>query len=551
MMNSVDKKPNWTNSLKWIGPIFIVSLIYILDYRYFVSPPLRSDDWEWLVYSYIFAPLKVVDLTNRRPFISTLFSLLTPIFGLRIQWYYVVNWLIIFVMGVVIYQIVVKVFPKHSWLALPIALIFLIYPVNYARTWLVIVMNALALLLALLVILLMIEYSKTGRGWLIIVGHILLVISLGMYEVGFGIVLLTTFFLCCSGKIPKQRRVIIGTLFLTCIAFLVFRTFIQPKVLGIHDFYLDSVSLSVPAIFQRYIQGLFIFLFNWIGPFLFGFGDKKYWAFVGICAVLLVVFLILLPRIIKSAKENPVFLYNERMHQIRSLLEMALLGAGLWVAGYIPMIALWQPIFYGDGSRVNMGAVPGAALFAVAASASLITLLAKKKEVIYRILIIMLIPMLLLGMVFQVHSQEVRFQVWEVYKGFWRALFDVVPGFEEGTKVVIVIPGYDELGPFEMLPFRGDWEAQSALRVLYNDQSLFAEYYYADIPEHADNWFPASGEDFSRFVFIFFDPEASQVRVIEDPRGVFNFPGNFDGYDPYGRVIEYELSMGEYRWLVE
>lgn len=540
-----------TRALKWIAPIFLVSLVYILDPRYFTSPPLRSDDWDWLVHSYVFNPLKVVNLADRRPFISTPLALLTPIFGLNIQWYYVVNWLVIFACGLVFYQIVKRVFPHYAWLALPSALIFLIYPVNYARTWLIVINNSLALLLALIVILLMQMYAQSGKAWPLLVGNVLFLISLGMYEIGFGIVMLAALLFCCFGReLPKRRRILIGTFLLTGIGFFVWRTFIQPNILEIQDFYLDSVNLSVSILFERYVQGAFIFLFNWVGPLLFGFGDRKYWVFVGIGAVLLIGLLATLPRILKSAKSDKDFIYTERMGQSKALLKIALVGLLFWVAGYIPIIALWQPIFYGDGSRVNLAAVPGAALALTAGLAAVITLISKKRVSIQRILVIVLIPLIILGAVYQVRSQNERVRVWEINKEFWHLMFETVPGLESGAKVVIVIPGYADLAPFEMLPMRGDWEAQSALNVLYNDPSLFAEYYYLDIPDHPDNWFP-TGTDFSAYVFVYFDPENDSVRVIEDPASALALSVAVEGYDPEQRITTYRPGMEAYRGLVD
>ena len=535
----------------WILPIGLVSLVFIVDHRYFLSPPLRSDDWEWIVWSYIFEPLKAVDWTSRRPLFSSLLSVLTPVFGLNIQWYYIFNWLLLFISGILLFLIIRRSFPKHNWIALPVALIFLIYPVNYARTWLIIFINNFALLLALCAIFLMVSFSQSGKIFHLLLGNILFLISLAIYEAGLGIVMLAALLLCCFAcKLSKKRRLLIMSFWVTALIFITWRVYIQPNLLNVQDFYLGNLNLSIPTIAKRYIQGLFIFLFNWVGPFLFGFGDLKYWVFLGICGVLIIVTVALLPRIIKSRKENVKFLFSDRIGQVKSLLLTTLIGGLFWVAGYIPVISLYQPTFYGDSSRVNFSSIPGAALALAAGIVCLSTLVIQKKALIKRIVVIVVIALVILGMVYQVRSQNERVQVWEINKDFWQAMFELIPGLEDGTIVVICIPGYEDLEPFEMLPFRGDWEAQSALTVLYNNASLFAEYYYLDIPEHSDNWTPTD-PDLSRYVFLVYDPASSVLKLIEDPQTALAIPFDVSDYEPRSRIIEYQSEMSEYRFLVD
>jgi hypothetical protein len=540
-------------SKSWLGValIFLVSLVFIVDVRFFTSPPLRSDDWNWIVWSQIFEPLKAIDLTNRRPLFSTLLSALTPLFGLRIQWYYLINWMLLFFSAVVFYLIVKNSFPKHQWLALPAALVFLIYPVNYARTWLIILINHFAFLLALCAILLMVKFSRSGKILPLVIGNVLFLISLCTYEAGLGIVMLAAFILCCFAReLPKKRRLLMLSFLLTAVVFILWRTYIQPDLLNLEDFYLENVNLSVPTLGKRYIQGCFIFLFNWIGPLLFGFEGLKYWVFVAVCGVVMLFFVVFLPKILRTAKSNDNYIFEDRITQIKSLLRAVLVGGMFWIAGYLPVISLYQPTFYGDSSRVNFSSIPGASLALAAGITCLSTLIVHRKGAIKRLVFISIIVLVVLGMVYQVHSQNERYRVWEINKNFWQSAFEIVPGLESGTIVIIAVPGYEELEPFEMLPFRGDWEAQSALNVLYNDPSLFAEYYYMDIPNHADNWVPVGG-DLSRYVFLYYDTDSSKLRIIEDVESALELPVSVDHYNPQERLIDFCPEMGTYRFLVD
>lgn len=535
----------------WVVPILLVSLVFIVDHRYFSSPPLRSDDWVWIVWHYVFEPVEAIDWTGRRLLFTTLLAALTPIFELNIEWYYIFNWLTIFLTGVVVFLIVRNSFPKYQWLALPVALISLIYPANYARTWLVVFVNHFGFLLALCALLLLVIYLKSGKALHLILGNVLFLLSLLIYESGLGILMLAAFLYCCFAReLPKKRRLLLMSFWVTALIFLVWRLYIQPTFLDADDLYLGNLTLSVPTIAKRYVQGAFIFLFNWVGPFLFGFGDLKYWAFVGISAVLIGIFVVMLPKILKFAKADQDFIFSDRIGQVKSLLLTVLIGVLFWAAGYIPVISLFQPTFYGDSSRNNFSSIPGAALAVVAGIVCLGTLVLRKKEVIKRIVTILVVVLIILGMAYQVHSQNERVEVWEINKDFWQAMFELVPGLEEDTIVVIAIPGYDDLAPFEMVPFRGDWEVESALDVLYNDSSLFGEYYYIDVPDNSDNWIPTD-PDLSRYVFLYYDPESSTLRLIEDPQTALAIPFDVTGYDPEQRIIDYQSEMGEYRFLVD
>ena len=540
-----------TKSWIWLLPILIVSLVFILDPRYFTSPPLRSDDWDHLVFPAIFDQISFIDLGNRRPLLTSLLALLSPLFGLHIAWYYVINWLVIFLSAVVVFLIIKQAFPKFSWLALPTALIYLIYPVNYARTWLVTIVNSLALLISLISVVLIVQYAQTGKLMKLIFANLLFLVSLSTYEIGFGMVMLaaTLIFLFHKG-IPVKRRYLIGAILLTGVIFLIWRIYVQPKLFVVEDNYLASLDLSIIVVFRRYVQGLFIFLFNWIGPFLIGFGDHKYWVFVGLGGVIVLGFIIVLPKLVNKAKSDFGANYREWIARIKGFIKLSLIGGLFWAAGYIPVIFLWQPAFYGDSSRVNIAAIPGAALGLTAGIAGLKTFVFRKGIKIRNALIIMVMVLVVLGMAYQIHSQNIRFRVWEINKEFYRMTFGKIPGIMSGTKVVIVIPGYEALEPFEILPFRGDWEAESALRVLYNNPELFAEYYYLDNPSHPDNWIPQDS-DLSRFIFVYFDPENSEIRIIEDPELALSLPFKAVAYDPDSRIVPFEFEIGKYRFLVE
>ncbi|MDY6847249.1 MAG: hypothetical protein SVP52_08955, partial [Chloroflexota bacterium] len=223
--------------------IVVVSLIFIVDPRFFTNPPLRSDDWNMLIEPVAFDSIDFVNFSDRRPFMLSLFTILAPIIQLKISLYYVVNWLLILFSGLTVYQILRSAFPKYRWLALPAALIFLIYPVNYARTWLVTSINTFALLLGLLAILLLVRFSREGQAWRLVLANLLVLISLGIYEAALGLIFFASFLMMMNQEASNyKRRLWMLTIPATAAFFLIWRLVIQPQVFAVSDFYLANVT---------------------------------------------------------------------------------------------------------------------------------------------------------------------------------------------------------------------------------------------------------------------------------------------------------------------
>ena len=261
----------------WIIPIFLVSLVYILDIRFFTSPPLHSDDWSALIFQYIFEDLKLIDFSDRRPLISFVFSVLSSVFGLQIQYYYLVNFILIFFAGALLYQITVKSFPNYSWLALPVALIFLIYPLDLTKTWLITINSHFVLLIDLLVILLLLLFVKSGKFWKLILANLLFLFSLGIYEGGLGIVILAAVVMAIKArKISKTRSYALISVIIIGVIFIVWRLFIQPTILDIQDSYVEQISTSISTIAYRYAIALIYTLYCWIRPLTAFLGQSKF-----------------------------------------------------------------------------------------------------------------------------------------------------------------------------------------------------------------------------------------------------------------------------------
>jgi MFS family permease len=310
------------------------------------------------------------------------------------------------------------------------------------------------------------------------------------------------------------------------------------------------LDFSVITILYRYVEALFIFIFNWIGPLLGSLGRIKYLVTVIIGLILIGFFIAFLPRFIKLAKSSDSFRWVDRKKEMKSLVVIFLVGGLFWVAGYVPVIILMGPSFDGDASRSSLFAIAGASLSLVAGLSCLLTLVAKSIDRVPRMTLAAVIPFIVMGLFYQLWSQNERFKAWDEQRQFWNLLFEAIPDLKDSSQLIIAIPGYNQLSQFQELPFSIRWEANVALKVLYNDSTLGANYYYSDLPLEGTNMID-SGLDWSNTVFVYYDPTKSSLEIIKDPEDELSLPFQVVGYDPWKRIANQPLQSQSYRWLVK
>lgn len=540
-------------SINWVFPIFLVPLVYILDVRYFSSPPLYADDWSTLIWGYISGELNFADWSLTRPFVLAPFSMLTPILGIKIQYFYLINFLTIFLSAIILYLIIRRAFPKFSWLPLPVVLVYLIYPVDYTRTWLIMIIVHSAWLIDLGVILLLMDFTKSGRIWQLLLALLLFFLAQGVYEGGLGVVMLSAILLAgITRNISIKRRMAILSVLLASGVFIIWRTFIQHSLINIHDKYYTQLDTSVVTILYRYIKGLSIFIFNWTGPLSGSFGRTKFMIFVIVGIILIGISLTFLPRLIRLAKSNASFDWVDRIGMIKSLLIIFLVGGLFWAAGFVPVISFSGTTSSGVTTRYNLFAIAGASLSLVAGLSCLFTLAAKSIDRVRVMIMAAIIPFLILGLFFQSWSQNERFKAWGEQKQFWSLIFETIPGLKDNSEVIIVIPGYTQtqLRQFQLLPFPGDFEARSALKVLYNNPTLEARYYYLDRPHEGVNILDSNLE-WSKILFVYYDPTKPSLEILKRPEDTLSLSFQITGYDPGNRIVNQSSKSLSYRWLVK
>jgi hypothetical protein len=553
--------------------LFTISALLIvsgISFGEFNSGILSSDDWSYFVTKYVFGTLHPINLTDRRPLVLVLYYGLASLFGLRFEYYYFFNFLILFSSALMVYVLVKRVFPEHTWIASLVALTYLIYPADYTRTWFIMIYIRFWWLVSLGVIWLLLEYAASGKLWIYALAMLGIAIPLGAYEGQFGIILLASALIAFfSNKAPLKRRLIIlaGTIGIG-FAFLLWRTYLQVSLFKINDTYVEALQFSPAILVERYLHGLYIFFIGWLDPIL----DQLKFMGVNIIPWVLVYIAICAATLVWISSRTSTFSgsrngwkrpENREAHQKISLAKsyfiIFLVGSALWVAGYIPIIALYRPALAIVSSRINTFAVPGAALMFVSGIAIIATFITNSSFTQRLTMTAIVLPFIIAGIFVQLQVNQENQIKWETQKRIWNKVFATIPNIQDKSRIVIIIPGYQQLRPFESFPFLSGWEIEAGAQVLYNNPNISGNYYYKDIqaPEllFTKNGFRQIPTDkifpYKKLIFVFYDPQVNSVTLVKNLEDTLALPFSVNNYNPLENIISAEPSTVEFRWLVE
>ena len=543
--------------------IFVFLTVSLVSFGTFNSTILSSDDWTFIAAKYVFGTLKPIDITDRRPLTLAFYYLLARLFGLHVEYYYAINFVILFLTALLIYAILIRVFPQFTWFASLVALVQLVYPVDYSRTWLIMSYIRFWWLVNLCAIWMFIAYLETGEKWKLIVALIGIILSLGAYEGQLGIVLLTGIAITfLFPKIPIRRRVTIsGSIILVGIFFVGWRFFLQPRILNVKDTYIGSVQFVPPIIIERYIQGLEIFIEGWIITIRDLFQSQ--WKAIKLpligLTILYIITCYVVFRILNKTESHQNSTTSQKLSMVKFFLALIPVGVAYWAAGYIPVIFLYSPVLQGNASRVNTYAVEGASIVLVAVVAVLATLIAKSNFQIPYISLAILFPIIVAGGVFiQLQLNRENQIAWQTQKDIWNGVFDAIPNIKDGNKIVIIIPGYQHLQPLASLPFTAAWELDDGAKVLYNNPNIGGYYYYKDI-QPTELLFTKNGfrpistgkiVSYKRLIFVSYDLESRNVELVESLEETLSLPFEANNYNPFENIEPAKPSTNDFRWLV-
>ncbi len=509
---------------------------------------------------YVFGDLHPVNPTDRRPLILVLYYGLASIFGLQIKFYYFFNWLIIFSSALMLYVIVRRAFPKSEWIASLVALTYLIYPVDHARTWLIMLYIRFWWLVSLGAIWLFMEYMETGNPWIYAGAMAGTVVPLGAYEGQFGIILLASLliaFLPLSRPVSR-RLALIGGVTAIAIAFLIWRAYVQPLLFHIDDAYVEALQFDPAIILDRYQEGFYIFLKGWFDQIQAQLElsriDLTYWSLVYIL-VCCTAGIWINSRISLIERLGN----GQKISTINNLFLIFLTGAVFWIAGYIPVIALYRPSISGIASRVNSFAIPGAAMMLVSVVSICGTLIANSERLRRFLVSTILLPFILAGIFVQLQVNRENQIAWDTQKRIWNGVFEVIPNIQDQKRIVIIIPGYQQLRPFESFPFLSGWEIEAGAQVLYNNPNIGGNYYYKDIQPvellYTKNGFRPIPTDkiipYKKLIFLYYNPQDKTVKLVENLEETLSLPFAINNYNPRENIVPITPSTTEFRWLVE
>lgn len=544
-----------------IIPFSLLFLVSLATYGFGGSLGFFSDDWNDIVHHFVFGQMHAVNWADRRPFLLAVFSALSSIFGLQFQYYYLVNGLTLFLSAVVLYCIIQRLFPAWDWLSLPVSLVYLVYPVDFTRFWLMQLYIRVVWLIALYVLLLLIDFAFNGGKWkygLILIGILL---PLGAYEGPLGIMMSAPFLLAIFGhNIPRKRRLALLAILLIGVFFVIWRLIIQPQVLNIHDSYLEAAQIPVSAILLRFIHALQAFTIDW--PILISqyLGIRiRYFLFVTGGASVVGMAAAYLAGLIKADHRQELLSWEQKIPLFKACVRMLAIGVFFWLAGYVPIISVLDPTVIDIESRVNLFSIAGAALLLVAGLACFALLIAKSLRQVRWMTLAALIPLVLVSITIQVCAKNEKQAAWDEQKQIWNGVFETLPNLKDGTTVLIIIPGYEKLGPLQHRPFVSWWEVNSALEVLYNNPTLNARFYYRDI-RYPKWWFNPDGAleigveksiPYSKLILVYADPQTGSFHLVKHIEDQIPLSIQINDYDPGKNIIPLAPQTSLYRSLVK
>jgi hypothetical protein len=555
---SFTEKIDW---LWWFLPMLALSALSTLNPELLKSPVIFNDDWCYIISSYVYGPLNLVDWGSRRPLTLTLYAAVLGLGGLKLQIFYLLNFIITLASSVLFYFLIRRAFPKYAWLALPAALVYLVYPVDATRTWMVTIYIHFVQLITFGVIYLFVDYAGKGGAWRMILAWIGFLLTLGAYEGQFGLVVGAAVVMVFSNRsLAVKRKAVLSSIFLAGILFLAWRLWIQPQWLNIHDNYFQEVQLSPVILIYRFYLAVKVFTVDWAEPLAFYLGiSQPLLVFLSYGAGLAAALAVYLLYPGQRSKTVEPMTWAQRDSLLKGLLVTAALGAFFWAAGFIPGLVIFTPTWAGVASRGNNFAIAGASLLLVSLVTYAVLLAARSLGQVRAMTLAAVIPFILLGTLAQVWVHVENRSAWEEQKQLWNGIFTVLPGLKDGTTMMVVFPGYDQLRPLQRLPLASQWEANCAAIVLYHNTSLQARFYYRDfsIPQPVllnlgvQDWDNEVIIPYEQTVFVYFDPADRSVRVIDRIGDVVSLPFSIEGYAPQDRITSRFPTSLDYRFLVK
>jgi hypothetical protein len=540
-----------------LGALFALTVVTFLTV---FDPAIYMDDWD-LLRKFIFGNMLVVDPERRRPFEDAVIWLLLHLVGVNPRAMLVVVAGLIFMCAAVIYLLMRRIFPSAEFLALPVAVLFIVYPVDTTKVWMTRVYQWVIYLFVLLGFWLLLEFLRGGRGWKLAVSLVLFILPLGAYDGQLGLVVLLPILLTVFlPGIPMRRRWLGLTPLLGGLVLVAFRLYIQPILLGFNDPYLDQANYSPLELIRRILVGFPVFAESWVKPFEFflpGLSPVKLLVILASSGVIAGLF-------VRAGMEKAGAAWggSERRKTWSVLGLVFLLGLAVWAAGLVPAVVMGAPglNLNGSSSRNHTYAILGGSIWLVSLMAAAAVLAAPARRFVGPILTAAIIPLLIIGAGQQVWMQNEARLAWRQQQIFWKMAFVTLPNLADGSTVLVAVHGDYPTRPFEHLPLTAEWEVNHGIKVLYDNPSLQGMLYFADFttgtrretklrPEGVYGYI-VEFVPYDQLVIVIYNPVNQVMQVVTDPEQEFDLPFKVNGYNPERFILAAPSADSPYRSLL-
>lgn len=553
--------------------ITVLAIIALISYLTFYAPILHSDDWSLILGRWYSGNLKWFDLAAQRPLQKARLVVLYSIFGLNVHAFYAVLWTLNVLNAVQLYFLLLRFIPKNKPIAFSIAAIVLVYPADLTHMWLTMVNIRTVVFLTLLYAHLLLIYADKGYRTALWGALLSLGISFGMYEGQLGITMAWCMLVILMKKPKTWKRWLALSLPLAVgVGFVLWRllAFTILEIGNTHG-YFDRFDPTPVVIITRLLSGYRLMIWSWMEPLNRTFGLNGPLSMVIILSGITILGYIayVIGRIFHRFR-GQYLTEEEHLDQIRRFLLMVIIGPIFIAAGYVPVIAFFEPsTFFQTASRINLFASLGAAV-TIAGLLTLVVLLLKIKwtqRQVNWVALSALTPFIILGVMVQIQVQYDDRAAWMEQKQIWHQLFELAPDLKDKTSVYFLLSereDQDSLQTRKRLPLAGSWEIETALNMLYGKRDLSGDVFVRELlhmagglllkevllNEGVKNRFTGKITPYDNALFVTYDRNLGQLTIIEDlsAEDLVDFP--VPTYRPYERIIETPTRHVELRWLV-
>lgn len=550
------------HSLLILGGASILSLWLDYDSR------LVLDDWAQIVSNRVFGHMEWFAWGRARPMDMAIYKAISNLFGLNIFAYYLINTLIILCVFFMIYTLLDRLLPQLHPFPLIVSLVALLYPADYTLTWITMINNRLAWLVALIGMWLLLEYATRGGSLHLILATLFFFAPLWIHEGALGVTI--TWCFCLALIIKKHsgwRRITLLSPLILLASFIALRIVFRPRM-NVHDPNINNFAGLSPVFVWSRLKQVIVLAKAWVEPFpeLFqeiGWGVwPKRVLLIGLAFVigLAILCLSVMLRRYQHLAGEP-FSTGDKTQISQKFGWTILFASGFLVAGYVPFIINFAPNLDDISTRANMYAIPAASTIIVAMIGLFALLLARSRKQWQVLLWIGVVPLLIIGLGVQMTIQQRWSSAWDQQTKIWKQLFILVPNFEDNTTVVLVLEDYQDLGYAEHPPLYAQWEVEHALRVLYEEESLSGRILFpsADIYSEAlltpDGVVGAYLEETPYDQVVFVKVEivrgTAKLRLLYNLKEELSLPFQASGYDPEYRIDQTPTNYWRYRYLVK